>query len=85
MALRFPDDEKKEQEKTFFEKEWVENPVNKTEVQQPELLNIDCTKARNIQEIGILFNALGIAITEDFAKLHQLEHMIAWKEEDTKS
>ena len=72
MALRFPDDEKNE---------FIKEP----EVQQPELFNIDATRARSIQEIGILFNALGIAITEDFAKLHQLEHMIAWKEEDTKS
>ena len=72
MSLRFPDDEKNE---------FIQEP----EIKQPEMFNIDATRATSIQEIGILFNALGVAVTEDFAKLHKLEHMIAWKEEDTKS
>lgn len=72
MGLNFPDDEKKQ---TFdFTPEKEEKP-------QPELYPIDCTKAETIQELGIIFNALGVGITEEFAKLHQLEHLVIWPEE----
>ncbi len=65
MGLNFPDDEKK----TFIQKE---------EVQQPELYPVDCTKVETIQELGIIFNALGVGVTEEFAKLHNLEHLVVW-------
>lgn len=57
-------------------------------VKQPEIYPIDATKAVTIQELGIIFNALGVGMTEEFAKTHNLEHMLVpldetkvWQEE----
>lgn len=68
MAIHFPDDEKQ----TFIQEE---------EVQQPELYPVDATKAETIQELGIIFNALGVGMTKEFAELHKLEHLVVWPEE----
>jgi len=56
-------------------------PTEKQE--QPEIYPIDATKAVTIQELGIIFNALGVGMTEEFAKLHKLEHLVVWPQ-DTK-
>lgn len=77
MALVFPDDEKGKQTSQF-----IENTV-KDEIQQPEMFPIDATKATSIQELGIIFNALGVGVTEEFAKTFNLEHMVVWP--DSKS
>ena len=55
----------------------------KEEVQQPEMFPIDATKATSLQELGIIFNALGVGVTEEFAKTFNLEHMVVWP--DSKS
>ena len=68
MAINFPDDEKQ----TFIQEE---------EVQQPTLYPVDATKAETIQELGIIFNALGVGMTKEFAELHKLEHLVVWPEE----
>jgi hypothetical protein len=56
--------------------------IENTEV-QPEIFPIDATKATSIQELGIIFNALGVGVTEEFAKTFNLEHMVVWP--DSKS
>jgi len=70
MALRFPDDEKKE--------------VQQQEVQQeqPVIFPLDATKAESIQQLGIIFNALGVGMTKEFAETHGLEHMLVPIDED---
>lgn len=70
MGLTFPDDNKNE---------FIQEP----EVQQPEMFPIDATKATSLQELGIIFNALGVGVTEEFAKTFNLEHMVVWP--DSKS
>ena len=55
---------------------------------QPEIYPIDATKATSIEELGIIFNALGVGMTREFAEMHNLEHMLieqregdVWQEE----
>ena len=55
---------------------------------QPEIYPIDATKAVTIQELGIIFNALGVGMTKEFAETHNLEHLLVpqregdvWQEE----
>ena len=43
---------------------------------EPVVYPVDATKAKSLEEIGILFNALGIAMTEDYAKERGLEHLL---------
>ncbi len=45
--------------------------------QQPEVFPVDATKAKSLEEIGVLFNALGIAMTKEYAKERGLEHLLA--------
>ena len=54
----------------------------KEQPKQPEIWPIDATKAMTIQELGIIFNALGVGMTKEFAKLHNLEHMLAPQREN---
>ena len=42
---------------------------------EPTVYPIDATKA-TLEEMGILFNALGIAMTEEYAKERGLEHLL---------
>ena len=42
----------------------------------PVVYPVDATKAKSIEEMGILFNALGIAMTEEYAKERGLEHLL---------
>ena len=58
------------------------HPSAAKEEVQPEIFPIDCTKATSIQELGIIFNALGVGITEEFAKTFNLEHLLVPKDED---
>jgi len=48
-------------------------------VEQPEILEIDCTKAKSVEELGLLLNALGLGMTADFAKNNNLEHLLVAK------
>ena len=43
---------------------------------QPVVYPVDATKAKNLKEIGILFNALGIAMTVEYAEERGLEHLL---------
>lgn len=44
--------------------------------EQAEMFQVDATKAKNLEELGIIFNALGIAMTKEYAKENNLEHML---------
>ena len=46
------------------------------EPQQPKVYPIDATKCKSVKEMGILFNALGIAMTKEYASEHGLEHLL---------
>ena len=47
-------------------------PVKKEE---PTVYPVDATKA-TLEEMGVLFNALGIAMTVEYAKERGLEHLL---------
>lgn len=51
--------------------EYVRVPQN-----QPEMIAIDCTKCKSIEELGMLMNGLGLAVTEEWAKENKLEHIL---------
>ena len=42
---------------------------------EPTVYPVDATKA-SLEEMGILFNALGIAMTVEYAKERGLEHLL---------
>jgi len=44
--------------------------------EQPTVYPVDATKATTLEEMGILFNALGIAMTIEYAKERGLEHLL---------
>ena len=56
--------------------ETIQGNLNTEPGQQPEIYPIDATKAVTIQELGIIFNALGVGMTKEFAELHKLEHLL---------
>ena len=43
--------------------------------EQPVVYPIDATKA-SLEEMGILFNALGIAMTKEYAEERNLTHLL---------
>ena len=43
---------------------------------EPTVYPVDATKAKSLEEMGILFNALGIAMTVEYAKERGLEHLL---------
>ena len=47
--------------------------------QEPVVYPVDATKA-TLEEMGILFNALGIAMTVEYAKQKGLEHLLKMEE-----
>tara|TARA_R110000782_G_scaffold5455_9_gene18810 strand:+ start:3035 stop:3256 length:222 start_codon:yes stop_codon:yes gene_type:complete len=47
-------------------------PIKKEE---PVVYPVDATKA-SLAEMGVLFNALGIAMTEEYAKTRGLDHLL---------
>ena len=49
------------------------NEINKP--QEPVVYPVDATKA-SLEEMGVLFNALGIAMTKEYAKERGLEHLL---------
>ena len=56
--------------------ETIKGTLNPEPVQQPKIYPIDATKAVTIQELGIIFNALGVGMTKEFAETHNLEHLL---------
>jgi hypothetical protein len=50
--------------------------INFTPQEQPTVYPVDATKATTLEEMGILFNALGIAMTIEYAKERGLEHLL---------
>jgi len=42
---------------------------------EPTVYPVDATKA-SLEEMGVLFNALGIAMTVEYAKERGLEHLL---------
>lgn len=43
---------------------------------QPEVFPIDASKCNDLREMGILLNALGMAMSEQYAKENGLEHLL---------
>ena len=43
---------------------------------QPVVFPIDATKCESIKEMGTLLNALGIAMTKEYAVENSLEHLL---------
>ena len=43
--------------------------------EEPTVYPVDATKA-TLEEMGVLFNALGIAMTVEYAKERGLEHLL---------
>lgn len=43
---------------------------------QPTVYPVDATRCTSIQEMGILFNAIGMAMTEEFAQQNNLTHLL---------
>ena len=58
------------------------NELPELEVQQaqPVVVPVDATKCKNLKEMGILFNALGIAMTKEYAEQMGLEHILKTEE-----
>ena len=44
--------------------------------EQPTVYPIDATKCNDIKEIGILLNALGMAMTKEYAEANGLSHLL---------
>ena len=49
-------------------------------IPQPEVFPIDATKCNNLKEMGILLNALGLAMTKEYATANGLEHLLVEQE-----
>lgn len=47
---------------------------------QPKVYSIDATKCKSLEEMGILLNALGMAMTVEYAKENGLEHLLKMEE-----
>ena len=47
---------------------------------EPTVYPVDATKAKSLEEMGILFNALGIAMTKEYAAEKGLEHLLKTEE-----
>lgn len=61
--------------------EVVEGSLNAFQPQeQPVVFPVDATKCKNLKEMGILFNALGIAMTKEYAEQMGLEHLLKVEE-----
>ena len=48
--------------------------------QQPVVYPVDATKCQSLEEMGILFNALGIAMTVEYAEQMGLQHLLKLEE-----
>ena len=45
--------------------------------EQPEVFPIDATKCQSLEEMGMLLNALGMAMTKEYATANNLEHLLS--------
>ena len=45
-------------------------------VPQPEVFPVDATKCTSVEEMGILLNALGLAMTKSYAEENGLTHLL---------
>lgn len=43
---------------------------------QPQVYPVDATRCQTVQEMGILFNAIGMAMTKEFAEQNNLTHLL---------
>lgn len=48
---------------------------------EPTMYPVDATKCKSIKELGLLFNALGLGMSEEYAKDNDLEHLLIKEEE----
>lgn len=56
--------------------ETVQGNLDGTQVEQPKMYAIDATKVRNVEEVGMLLNALGLAMTKEYAEANNLTHLL---------
>jgi hypothetical protein len=47
---------------------------------KPEVFPIDARKCQSLEEMGLLLNALGMAMTKEFAVEQGLEHLLQIEE-----
>ena len=47
---------------------------------EPVVYPVDATKCKSLEEMGILFNALGIAMTVEYAEQMGLQHLLKMEE-----
>ncbi len=57
--------------------EYTQIPQN-----QPKMYMLDATKCKSIAEIGLLFNALGIAVSMEYATENSIEHLLIKNEDE---
>ena len=50
------------------------------EQQQPVVYPVDATQCKDIQEMGMLMNALGLAMTKEYAEENGLMHLLKIEE-----
>ena len=48
--------------------------------EQPEVFPIDATKCQSLEEVGMLLNALGLAMTKEYAEQNGLTHLLKTEE-----
>ena len=48
--------------------------------EEPVVYPVDATKAKSLKEMGVLFNALGIAMTKEYAEQMGLKHLLKVEE-----
>ena len=46
------------------------------EENKPEVFPIDARKCQSLEEMGLIINALGMAMTKEFAAENGLEHLL---------
>ena len=56
--------------------ETIKGTLDGTQPEQPTMYMIDATKCKSIEEMGQLFNALGIAVSMEYAKENNMEHLL---------
>lgn len=47
--------------------------------EQPPMYGVDATKAKSLEELGLLFNALGLGMTKEYAEQNGLLHLLILK------
>ena len=54
----------------------MEYTLVQPEENKPEVFPIDARKCQSLEEMGLLINALGMAMTRDFAEEQGLTHLL---------